>query len=447
MKPWILSLLGLISSAQEVAPPDDSVFAMPAAVESAEPGRALNLLEIQLGPGDHPGFDIAWPNSRPDSPRENYDPTAYDGIRFVGAGADWTHVRGHVGSVRSNPGTIMIGPDAGVVEFVGLTVHVASGDFRGRAVHAGLERRAGFRPLLVRLDRSAIVTDTPAAGERTSGRWGLFTYQASVELIESRFDGYHLSEHPVYLHGYGAQVGPFLRPGLYAYRTHFERAGAECLKVTARPDEVFWVPDALIYFRESSAARFHQLWSDRGGGGLVCQGTGADILVEDSMFWGRGPLGDLRPNPRCIMVDDSGTRYYGPGGTPGFGPANGLVGINRSGVTGGPGPDWYAPTIRVGTLQNPAFWPGAVTDDKGQIVTPGTHPPVAKAFVMLNSGAYGANLKVELGGVARVLVADCNTPALASIGDAMGLQIEHDPAIFLHRGPSSTVSAGIDWRR
>lgn len=386
----------------------------------------LDLFEVNLGAGAIAGFDVAW-QGWTGSRRASYDPAtwaAHDGVRFVGAGADMTHIVPNLGGTTSADSTIFIGAEARLVEFVGLTIHCGS----RKAIHAGVAKRDRNRdgritypedhlPFTLRMRDCAVVADEPPAGSSrgNSSVWGIFTYSAHIDLENVVLDCLYTAEHALYAHGFSA-------PGLHYRNVTVLASGGECVKVATRPSEVLFVPGCTILVEQSTFSNWGpQPWSWRGGCAIgAFQGTGCDIVIDQCVAIDRPGR-----NSRGLMIDDGGTDHYGTDGTSGGSPANGRVVIRRT-LLAGQGPSWYSPLLRVGSL------------------SPGTTWDVAAALLIEGCGLYGVGTKAEIQRMpsGRILVRDNNTSEIDSASAAIGVDITVESALSVN-GAFMPISAGF----
>lgn len=377
-----------------------------AALAPLEPPKsqeaALGLKEVHLPAGLVPGFDVEWPGKTGNQTKyvldEDGDGTPdWAGFRFIGEGRELTHVV-PMGSWDS---TISIGPTAIRVEFEGLTVH---GGPR-KAIHQGVEFAKTYQPVALVFQNWGLVADEPGAGPwvppagslGNTSVWGVMTYNASIEVQDAKIDWTRGAEHAMYAHG-------IAEPGILWVDVEVFGSGGECLKLATRPGEVFWRPGLVNVVRCDFRNWGPQPWSWRGGGGVVIQGGGVDVLIQDSRFYG----GPGNRKSRGVMIDDGGSgRFYSAlDGTPGEGPANGWV-ILEDVLIAGDGLASWGTVCRVGTL------------------SPGAGIEVARGFGLFRCGVYslagGEPVKLELAGIPSGLVVlhESNTPEIRSAADAL----------------------------
>lgn len=392
-------------------------------VMHAESRTVKNLLEVALPEGAIAGFDIGW-KGWTGSNRHDWISAmqGYDGIRFIGAGRDKTHILPFHDNVTSGDSTILIGFDAKHVEFESLTIHVGP----RKGIHVGWEVPQGIpHTHTTRLRDVAIVADDP--GGKSRGVWGLFTYQSFVDCEDVEFFCSELAEHAFYAHGYGA-------PGVRWVGVTVHGSGAEGFKATARPWECAHVPQPLILIEGCIFKDWHQPWSWRGGAGATFQGTGANVSCRDSLFYG----GDGGGYCRAFMVDDNipiggldpnvkrGGYYSAIDGEPNQGPANGWIVLERCGMTGRGAPH-YSPMLRLGTLN-----PEAPADS------------VARGLLVSECGLYGEYTKAEIGGVMNdmVYVSGSNTEKIRSAVEGVGFDTEHE-TVLAYGGRWMPISRGV----
>lgn len=334
----------------------------------------------------------------------------HPGVRFVGAGVERTHVRPY-----GVDDTIIIDRHPGHFLLEDLTVHCGSrkGVFFGLA-HKGLPLVPEFR---LEATRVYMVSDPPAEGAGFSTVWGFFGYQSDVVLRQVRIFHRFGAEHASYWHG-------FARDGLLWEDVVVESSGSEQCKVANRPSECDRVPGSRIIVDRCTFQDWKQPGSWRGGGGCVFQGTGVDILVRGSRFF--GGEGD---RSRALMIDDGGPDYFGAvDGIPGQGPANGHVRVIASGFFTGPG---------VGTELSIAMRSGNLNRNAGH--------EVVRSLVVRDSAFYGTRTQVQLGDVpaGTLRVFRCNTPGIGELCETRGYPSSPETYIPL-RDRLSLVSEGLE---
>jgi len=360
---------------------------------------APKLMEIRLPAGDAPGFQIDYDLNTGARKLWSSDwiGKGFDGVRFIGAGRDLTHIR---------PGaswdTIAVERHAGIVQLESLTVHVS----RTSGVHFGISRRE--KPLIPSfklIGRDVMIEADDPPEHRGSGMWGLFTYLADIDMAHCLWRCKHLTEHASYHHG-------FASTGLRWDENEVESSGAECLKVRPDPSETFPTPKALIVVQRSKFKDWYAPWSSRGGGGMVMQGTGLPIWIKGCEFW--APLQDAS-HTRCVMVDDNGGKFWGAGtGALSKGFANGPILIEDSAFRAGIGTENLTPCIRVGP-------------DGGTQQT-------ARSVTIRRSAIYGKNTQLQFSNIpaGKLLVEGCNTPQLRDLAHNRGIDTEFQTGIPTH---------------
>lgn len=359
---------------------------------------APKLFEIALPEGDVLGFDI---DMHGDNGSRRYNSAdwlsrGFDGVRLVGKGIGRTHIR--PGSAVWT--TIGILQHNGIVELDDLTLHNAprSALQAGTGLWTpGLPVFPKFRLVLRRVE---LRCDVP-------GNWGFFTYECDIDFEDVEIFGALLREHPNYHH-------EFALYGLSWNRVNVRAAGAECLKL--RPDPVEIRPLKKLHrfiVRNSTFADWYQPWSNRGGAGVVIQGGGPflDVLVEKSTFWG----GDGQ-RCRCIMIDDG---HFIDGVATGNVLIRQVAARGRSSRT-----DFGDTLVRVGPLHSGV--------------------KIAKSLTIEECGLWGPNMAVQLTGVpaGKLIVRDCNTPALRDWASARGMDTTFEAQLPLP-GRRVPISAGI----
>lgn len=360
-----------------------------------------NLFDVHLPAGDVNGFLIDW--------NAGWSPTAkryqssewlskgYQGVRFIGAGKHITTIKPDNSMVQD---TVFVVQHNGIVKFENLSIETGQAG-KGKAIHMGFANPTGpIHPKFACHLKNATV-ECPVRGV-----WGLFGYQCDFVLEDVELNCYKTNEHALYAHG-------FSQNGIVYNRVRVE-SGAEGLKATARPSECRWIGPTLpnIIVKNSRFLNWNAPWSWRGGAGVVVQGASANVLVENTQFWGHvynRPDGTVeRDQGRCIMIDDSGYDFYSAeNGAPGAGPANGHVVVRYSGLshTGRYQP-WNNNIMRVGTL-NPSR----------------VNPWCALSLRVNNCGIFGDNSFVSVNNSVKNLikVQGCNTDAIRDIMDGLGM--------------------------
>jgi hypothetical protein len=373
------------------------------------------LFDVILPAGDVPGFDIDIPFGTGQRKFWSGDwlSKGYDGVRFIGAGVQHTHVyaAGHNGI------SILVDRHPGIVQLENLTLHAGY----AKGVHFGIANRSVRPPPRFKLRMVGChgIVPPPAVGQGRT-KWLLFGYNSDVELIDCELDATHASEHASYWHG-------FAKRGLLWERVKVIGSGAEGCKVRSDVAETAWVGKGVrVVVRNSEFKNWYQTWSDRGGAAIVMQGGAADIVVESCLFWGGGSLGSLPASSRskCIMVSSEGDSYDILTGRVGVGFGNGFVVVKNSAMRGGPGQENYTTILRVG--QN------------------GGTQQAARGVLVENCGIWGQRMSLQFEKVpaGKIKVVGCNTPEIRSRSEALGMDTTHEAGI-----PTSSrvipVSEGI----
>jgi len=358
------------------------------------------LFVVDLPEGDVPGFTIDVPGWTGHTADRKWTSTwlseGYDGILFRGKGKDKTRIVPN--GVES---TVMFDRMPGVVRFENLTVVCGS----RHGIWAGLEHPEEDVEPLFRLETFHV--DVLSSGPRTT--WGVFTIQCDVDLRSGTIDTTNGLEHTLYVHG----VAQF---GVYLLNMTF-RSTAECVKIRSSTTETRAVPGAALGVQSCVFAFWYRDGSSRGGGGVVCQGTGLKgISVKGCFFRNLGPNGAIPSNQRtrAIMIDDGEGDYYSAlDGTPREGPANGHVLIQFCGIETGPGSENLSIVIRCGNL--------------------GAGHKVARSFRVLDCGVWGQRLQLQLSDIpsGKTVVEGNNTPALAELSRLYGVDTSHEALIPL----------------
>lgn len=388
----------------------------------------MKLMTVNLPAGDVPGFDVAmsgWTGGG----RANYNPIAdgFDGIRFVGKGRGLTRIR-----PTDNPGgwTIHAGLQCGTVWLEGLTVECDT-FAKGGAIHAGSVKK--YNPSLYEKNRIVMRDFSIEAPPRNPvvgyGRawWGLFSINYDIDLEDGDIEVGEALEHGAYEHGYARYGSRWKKVNVLA-------SGGEGSKAATRPEEAHFAPEAQIIRKDCRFREWYQPHANRGGAGVVLQGTGAQsIQIDRCGFWGGEGL-----RSRCLMIDDGGgvrthedgtlePRFYDTSGTPGgTGAANGNIQIRRSGMHG-VGQEHWTSIVKVDSIA------------AGDILH-----TVAEGVAVRECGIFGQRTFLGIDGVPedRVSVKRCNTPALKRFAESEGMNTEHETRLKYAKKPIVLVSEG-----
>jgi hypothetical protein len=362
-----------------------------------------NLYEIKLPEGDVLGFDIGgrWENGT-----RQYDPRVwlsqgYAGVRFIGAGKGKTHIRPSSGVWT----TIGIDQHDGIVRFESLSLHG-----HGRAaIQAGRDNKAGVKKKfkLELADFELIAEENSPTYGRVA--WGIFSYQCNIDARDGDIWWGPAREHAFYGHAYAGPGG-----GRYE-RLRFHECAAECIKGRFDPIETLWAgPKVTLAVIDCTFKDWYRPWSSRGGGGVVLQGVGCDVLIQGNEFWAPPDAS----HTRCIMVDDDPNHgiaafYDVNTGQVGKGFATGNIVIRRNLFRAGPGTVNLTPCIRVGNL------------------FAGTHK-VAKSLLIEQNAVYGQNLQLQLSNIPSLTVRENNTPQAKEYAQALGVDVTFEAGIPTH---------------
>lgn len=369
----------------------------------------MKLLTVPLAAGDVPGWSIDFPGYSGHGIKRSSSEwlsRGYDGVRYVGHPSG-THIRPTGGDA-----TLLVDRHPGIVQLENVVLHCAP----RQGIFFGLEHKAlPVQPKFKLSMRGCrVVADMPTSGQHSTV-WGVFSYQADLDLEDCAFEMERSAEHASYAHG-------FAKAGLRWTRVRVNASGAEGCKIRNSPSETAWVRGAAIVLKDCHFKAWHQPWTWRGGAGVVLQGTGCNLLVERCSFWGRAPG---NTHSRCLMVDDSGGDFYSAtDGRIGQGFANGHIVVRDSGFSGQDGPEWLSPILRVGSL--------------------GSGQRVARSLLIERCAVYGDRLSLQVGDVppGRLIVRGCNTPAIRDFAQAYGMDTEHEALIPLP-GRVAPVSEGL----
>lgn len=366
-----------------------------------EANVAPNLFEIELAAGDMHGFDINFPGW-------TGNVTKYNAGMWLDKGYDGVHFICKTGRTRIIPRAshnIMVGPHNGIVKLSNVDIGSNSIFGNGSAIHFGTVPQPYYENFKLILDNFSVFSDLNL-GPR--GVWGVFSWQADVMMTNGVFNLANLNEHGFYAHGFAKQ-------GVYVDNLTVNGAGAECLKFTARPGEVDFVPNVWAYVRNSTFKNWYQPHSWRGGAGFVSQASTCNILIEDCYYYGNET--DYNRS-KCIMIDgNAGGDYNVFDGSIGSGPSTGHVIVRRTSLSGAQGPSWFAPIMRIGNNSgNP-------------------QPHCAKSLLMDTCGVYGKNRQIQVHGQfgdsfkGRGVIRNCNTPWIRDFLFGRGVNVEHESMI------------------
>ena len=375
----------------------------------------MTFHEIRLPAGDVPGLNIDIPFQTGSQKLWSSDwlSQGHEGVRFIGAGADKTHMR-----CQSFDGiTLMADRHAGVVQLEGLTVHAGY----AKGIHFGLANRSippnpKFKLRLVGCNGSVA---PPAAGQGRT-KWLLFGYNSDVELLDCTLDATAASEHASYWHG-------FSKHGLSWNRVNVVGSGAEGCKVRSDVTETAWAGKAVkVKLTNCEFKDWYKPWSDRGGAAVVLQGAAADLFVDSCLFWGGPTDGPIPASSRskCIMVSSEGDSYDMLTGRPNVGFGNGFVVVKNSAMRGGPGQENYTTILRVASN--------------------GGSQKAARGVLVEGCGMWGERMSVQIKDVpnGKTTLRGCNTSEIRERSEALGMDTTFEAGI-----PTATrvipVSEGI----
>lgn len=339
------------------------------------------------------------------------EPDDYDGIKFVGAGVTATTI--HCTSWDGT--TVAVAQHAGIVQFEDLTIEAGF----SKAVHFGLASRSPpIAKFKLRMLRCAVFVPPPTEHGRT--KWGLFGYNADVELEDCQLNAIFAGEHASYWHG-------FAKYGLRWTRVRVVGSGAECCKVRSDATETAWAGKQVEVRLEGCELRnWYQTWSDRGGAAVVLQGAAADLYITDCIFVAGPALEGLPASSRgkVVMVSSEGESYDMLTGAIGTGYGNGYVSIKRSALYGGPGQENYTTLLRVGRNAGTQL--------------------AARGVLVEASGLYGRMMNVQMKDIppGKAVIRGCNTPSIKARATALGINTANECSIT-HPDHVAPVSEGI----
>lgn len=362
LAPLLLFLFAACVAPQ--VPPDAVQMANATSVLAAP----ANLFEIRLPAGDTGSINVGWWKN---GATLNYDPQTwlsqgFDGVRFVGAGVDVTHIR-----CTSWDGiTIAVKQHNGIVEFNNCTIHAGN----NQATQFGEQNLA--KKLSPKF--AARLIDCKVTSEQRA-KWLVFGYQCDLYMKRVTLIGKQNVEHDVYFHGWSAK-------GALVEDCNFESAGAEGFKTRPDMTETVMVPGTSIVIRRSKFTDWRQDHSWRGGAAIVDQGDISNVLIEGCFFKGGVPTATQPPNDRshCVEIAAESNSYGGAG----------HVWIRDCAFYGKSLVDWSNTIIRVARNS-------------------GTQN-AAKSVMIETSGIYGPKMLVSVGQVAagKTTVRLCNTPEI-----------------------------------
>jgi hypothetical protein len=390
--------------------------AMPVAEAALRAKANLRYFDVLLPEGDVGSISIDWITNNGATKYYPRDWAGYDGIRFIGRGPEKTRIR-----CTSWDGiTIAIKRYDGAVAFKDVTIEAGY----SKAIHAGEQNLAKvIRPnFAVVLENVVGVVPPPAEG-RARTKWFFFAYNCDDVWLNVRVNAKQAAEHAAYRHGF-AQWGSL-------WEDCDVSSGAEGAK--CRPDEsetAYHGPNAWVIQRRCHFHDWYQTWSDRGGAAVVGQNTTASYYADRCVFRGGGPLGNLTAwNRSKTTFFTSQARSYDiltgqvdkPGG---FG--NGWIILTQCAFSGGPGPSWYSPIIRVGR-------------DGGAVMH------AARGVLIDRCGIWGDHMSLQFDGTIPVEVRGCNTEAIRRYcRDALGMDTRHEAVITTAQ---RAIPASEGWRR
>jgi hypothetical protein len=362
----------------------------------------LRLKELRLPPGDVRGFDIDYAagTGRTKLTSSSWLSEGYDGVRIIG---DRTHIR-PVGDQA-----LLVDRHNGVVQLEGVTVHCGA----RQGIWFGLEGKQ--KPTLPKfklvMRGCEVVADMPPAGSQQQHTtvWGIFSYQADLDLEDTSILCERSAEHASYAHG-------FAKTGLRWNRVRVEGSGSQGCKVRNSPAETNWVRGARIHLTDCKIVNVGQpAWWWRGPGNFVVEGGGYDIWLQRcELIAKRGP-----EYCRAVMIDDSeGDFFDAATGAVGRGCANGHVYIERCGLSGGPGTENLTPILRV--ANNPQL---------GQ--PQGGSWSSCRSLTVKDCGIWGERTQLQLGNVpaGKLKVSGCNTQPIKDWCGNRGYDTAHETVI------------------
>jgi hypothetical protein len=380
-----------------------------------------NLKLVELGQREFPGWTVGYQGwTGNDFIPAFWLRQGFEGVHVRGRGPDRTVVRS-----LTSEASLILGRRVGYVKLEGMTFKTGFAAGKQKGIFAGVN--AANKPNLVpyTLHLKDCVIEADVTGDPDGHpEWPLFINQGNVVLenvvIKSRIS----NEHGMYLHG----IGP---NGFYAVDCEIDGVGAEGFKFTARPMPQYYQDPALLALAKNAASDGyhpppHETWivlrrckvrdwnqphSWRGGAGLTGQGFGAKVnmLVEDCSFV---DFNELKP---AIAFDDSGVEHFGDNDIGGGSPANGHVILRRSIFASGPGPAWYNPVLRFGSLLQ------------------STPVQIARSITIEDCGVYGDHMLATIGNISPdlVVVRGCNNENINTRAAALGVDVTKEAMLSM----------------
>lgn len=393
----------------------------------------LNLKQIPLKAGLIKGVNIAYNGGG----EERYDPqewVGYDGVEFVGQGYEKTIIQ-----APNSDASIMIGRGTAliptkIVRFSGVTVKPAL----SKAIFCGVDtaNMADYR-----IGLGFQFYDSLLDARERQGRWGAFFNQTDVKMRRSFLFGEGLTEHLIYMHGWG-------KDGCSIAGCILEGAWAEIIKGTNRPQGRYYInPTVRSRAKHAYLDGYHpagtpdmrptvhiedniiRRWGlgGYGGGGVVMQGTSANIRIRSNFITAENNIAKGGP----IFIDDSGNEYFTRKGSTNEwvageeGPANGHVHISENVMTAAPGSSNYTPMIRVGSLKI------------------NNNSPIVESFSMFANAIYGEKRFITLQQTPNCNITANNIDPIPDYARGLGIDTSHEAFIHVNGHKLTPVSAGF----
>lgn len=372
------------------------------------------LFEMRLPAGDVGSINIGASNNGAEM---KLDPQTwlskgFSGIRFIGAGTDKTFVR-----CTSWDGiTLLCARHAGVVQTENL--HLFAGYSRATVMGAqNLAKEIVPQFKFVMLGCKGTVLPPEEIGHSGRTFWLLFGYQCDQYLADCELDANQAAEHANYAHGWA-------KTGCLWERVTVRSSGAEQLKARGPASETAWVgPNTWVQARNCSFGDWGQPWSNRGAGaGIVLQGVGSNVLVQDCIFRGGVPNAAFQAHERskCIMISSEADSYDAVTGKvpappdpskpqgPASGFGNGYVAIRRCMVEGHSEVEWGNTVMRCAQ-------------------TTGTQQ-AARGFLVDKCGSWGQKTVAQASEipVGQTIIGGCNTPEIRERCAALGMRVDNE---------------------
>lgn len=298
------------------------------------------------------------------------------GVILRGKGVEGPNAT-HLRPTGYNRVALSVGPQSGHVILQGVRAHVG-----WKAVYFGGGSHSIPMGQRFVMDNCYIDGQDPEANDGQRGKWGTHLYNVDLHAKNTVWNCPATSEHPNYEHG-SAGIGTLIED------CEVMAAGAEGLKKrTARwlnepgnDPECGWAGRDQVYIVKRTQIRnWFQEWSDRGGAGIVLQGSNSHVWIE---------LVELNPAKTGHENASAALRAY----------AIAISSENEYTMDGG----WNVEGDAQGfvTIKNSAMcsYGRGNSDYTNKIVRVASTAPkqrVCQALVIDGCGIFGENMHVEL---------------------------------------------------